>query len=205
MEVVKGELVLWTKSSTGFSLLIFSLISSMAFLIWSISLSKCGTLREVVPLDWLSGSIFPLPSWLWACPSAYSSCRLLELISLVNSWFWRVNSAVAVAMDCTCWTEDGCMTGAYWRSRRGLLEASLLSWWPGFVALNLVQTIQPSIVGQITKKFENSSHRQRQLIMLRKLVGWMAWILMNLRAWKRRDTKSEETRVDRPQTLRWWS
>ena len=128
MEAVKGESVLWTKYSTGFSLLIFSLISSMAFLIWSISLSKCGTLREVVPFDWLSGSTFPLPSWLWACPLAYSSCcYLLELISLVNSWFWRVNSAVAAAMDCTCWTKDGCMTSADWRLRWGLLEASLLS------------------------------------------------------------------------------
>ena len=64
MEAVKGESVLWTKSSTGFSLLIFSIISSMAFLIWSISLSKYGTLHEVVPLDWLLGSTFPLPSWL---------------------------------------------------------------------------------------------------------------------------------------------
>ena len=64
MEVMKGESVLWTKSSTGFALLIFSLISSMTFLIWSISLFKCGTLHKVVPLDWLSSSIFPMPSWL---------------------------------------------------------------------------------------------------------------------------------------------
>ena len=143
MEAVKGESVLWTKSSTGFALLIFSLISSMTFLIWSISLSKCVTLREVVPLDWLLGSIFPTPSWLWACPSTYSSCRcLLKLISLVNFWFWRVNFAMAVAMDCICWTEDGCMTGADWQLWWGLLEASLLSWWPGLVALDLVQTIQ---------------------------------------------------------------
>ena len=58
MEAMKRELVLWTNSSTGFALLIFFLISSMTFLIWSISLSKCGTLREVVPLNWLSGSTF---------------------------------------------------------------------------------------------------------------------------------------------------
>ena len=51
MSAVKGESVLWTKSSTGFALLIFSLISSMTFLIWSISFSRCGILREVVPLD----------------------------------------------------------------------------------------------------------------------------------------------------------
>ena len=62
MSAVKEESVLWTKSYTGFAILIFSLISSMTFLIWSISFSKCGTLREVVPLDWLSGSAFLLSS-----------------------------------------------------------------------------------------------------------------------------------------------
>ena len=119
----------------------------MAFLIWSISLSKCGAFHEVVPLDWLSSSTFPLPSWLWACPSAYSSCHcLLELISVVNSWFWWVNSAMVATIDCTCWTEDGCMIGADWRSRWGLVEASLLSWWSGLVALDLVRTIQPFVV-----------------------------------------------------------
>ena len=89
MEAVKGESVWWTKSSTGFALLMFSLISSMTFLIWSISFSNCGTLGEAVRLDWLSCSAFlPLSSWLWACPSAYLSWRcLLRLISLVNSWF----------------------------------------------------------------------------------------------------------------------
>ena len=102
MSVVKGESVLWTKSSTGFVLLIFSLISSMTFLIWSISFSRCGTLREVVPLDWLLGSTFLLSSWLWVCPSVFlSRCYLLELSSLVSSWFWRVNFAIAAAMDCT--------------------------------------------------------------------------------------------------------
>ena len=88
MEAVERESVLWTKSSRGFALLMFSLILSIASLIWSISLSKCGTLREVVPLDKLSGSTFPLPSWLWACPLVYPSCHcLLRLISLFNSWF----------------------------------------------------------------------------------------------------------------------
>ena len=183
MKAVKGESVLWTKSSTGFALLIFSLISSMTFLIWSISLFKCGTLREVVPFEWLSGSIFPMPYWLWACPSTYSSCRcLLELISPVNSWFWWVNFAMAVAMDCICWIEDGRMTGADWQSRWGLLEVFLLSWWPGLVALDLVRIIQPFIVGQIAKQ---SFHRRRQLIILGKSVGWMARILVILRAWKR--------------------
>ena len=78
MNAVKGESVLWTKLSTGFALLIFSLISSMTFLIWSISFSRCGTLQEVVPLDWLSGSAFLLSSWLWVCPSVF----LCDAVSL---------------------------------------------------------------------------------------------------------------------------
>ena len=75
MEVMKRESVQWTKSSTWFVLLIFSLISSMTLLIWSISLSKCGTLREAVPLKWFSYSTFShsLTSWLWACPSVHRS------------------------------------------------------------------------------------------------------------------------------------
>ena len=73
MEVVKGESVRWTRSSTGFALLMFSLISAITFLISSTSFSKCGTLLDVVPLDWLSGSAFPLSSWFWAWPSVYAS------------------------------------------------------------------------------------------------------------------------------------
>ena len=147
MEAVKGESVRWTKSSTGFALLMFSLISSITFLIWSIFISNCGTLQEVVSLDWVLGSAFPLPSWLWDCPSICPSyCCILRLISLVNSWFWWVNFAMVAAMDCTCWTEDGCMIGVDWRSWWGLLEASLLSWWPGLMALNLIWTIQPFVV-----------------------------------------------------------
>ena len=104
MEAMKGESVQWTKSSMGFALLMFSLISCITFLIWSISFSKCGTLCEAVPLDWFSESAFSLlSSWLWVCSSACLSwCYLLRPISLVNSWFWRVNSAMAVAMDCMC-------------------------------------------------------------------------------------------------------
>ena len=179
MNAVKGELVLWTKSSTGFALLIFSLISSMTFLIWFIFFSRCGTLREVVTLDWLSGSAFLLSSWLWVCPSVFPArCYLLELSSLVNSWFWRVSSAMAAAMDCTCWTEDGCIAGADWQSQWGLLEASLLSWGPGLVTLDLVRTI--SVICW-WKKLQNSRkmkfqkftpHRRLQLMVLRKLVGW---------------------------------
>ena len=124
----------------------FSLISSMAFLIWSISLSKCGTLREVVPLDWFSCLAFSpsLTSWLWACPSTYLSlCCLLRVISLVNYWFWQVNSATVATMDCTFCMEGGCMTGVDWRSWLGRLEAFPLSWWPGLVAIDLVRTCSP--------------------------------------------------------------
>ena len=141
MEAVKGESVLWTKSSIEFALLIFSFISSMTFFIWSISSFKCGTVREVVPLNWLLISVFSLSSWLYACPPSSRSSRvcLLILISILNSWFWRVNSAIASAINCACWTDDVCMTDADWRSRWGLL----LPWWPGLVALDLVRTINP--------------------------------------------------------------
>ena len=46
------------------------------------------------------------------------------------------------AMDCMCWMKGDCMTGTDWRSRWGLLEVSLHSWWLGLVALDLVRTIQ---------------------------------------------------------------
>ena len=143
MEAVKGESVLWTKSSIGFALLIFSFISSMTFFIWSISSFKCGTVREVVPRNWLPISIFSLSSWLCVCPSPSRSSRayLLRLISILNSWFWRVNSAIAAAIDCTCWADDVYMTGVDWGLWWGLLEAFLLPWWPGLVALDLVRTI----------------------------------------------------------------
>ena len=63
MEAMKGESIWWTKSSTWFVLLIFL---SISLLIWSISLSKCVTLREAVPLEWFSHSTFfpSLISWL---------------------------------------------------------------------------------------------------------------------------------------------
>ena len=65
-EAMKGESIRWTKSSTWFVLLIFSLISSITLLIWSISLSKCGTLRDTIPLEWFLCSTFSssLTSWL---------------------------------------------------------------------------------------------------------------------------------------------
>ena len=119
----------------------FFLISSMVFLMWSISLFKCGTLREAVPLDWFSCSAFSpcLNFWLWACPLTYLSLHcLIRVIFLVNSWFWRVNSASTAIIDCTCCMEGGYMTGVNWRSRLGWLEAFPLSWWPGLVAIDLL-------------------------------------------------------------------
>ena len=60
MEVIKGESVRWIKSSTWFVLLMFSLIFSIAFLIWSISFFKCRTLCDAYAMlsPW-SGSCAP--------------------------------------------------------------------------------------------------------------------------------------------------
>ena len=148
MEAMKGESIRYIKLFTWFILRIFSFISSMTLFIGSISLSKCGTLREAVPLEWFLCSTFSpsLTSWLWACPSTRRSWRcLLWLISWVNSWFWRVNSAIAAAMNCICWMEGGCVVGAHWWARLGWLEAFSLSWWLGLVAIDLVWTIQPFV------------------------------------------------------------
>ena len=57
MDAMKGESVLWTWSSMWFALLKKSFISSMALFIWSISFSKCGTLRMAVPLEWSPPSV----------------------------------------------------------------------------------------------------------------------------------------------------
>ena len=100
MDAMKGESVLWTRSSTWFTLLMESFISSMALFIWSISLSKCGTLWVTVPLDWSPSTLFLAPSffefWPRSPPCCYWCCLLT---SLVNSWLCCVNSATAVAMD----------------------------------------------------------------------------------------------------------
>ena len=155
MEATKRESVRWTISSTWFILLIFSPISSMALLIASISLSKCGILRETVPLDGFSRSTFSpsLTSWLWACPSVHRSWGcLLWLISLVNSWFWWVNFAMVAAMDCIFWMEGDCMKGADWWAWLGWLETFPLSWWLGLVVINIIRTIQPFVFRKINCK-----------------------------------------------------
>ena len=128
MDVVKGELVMWTRSSTCFILLMESFISSMAFLIWSISLFKCGTLQVTVPLDWSPplALFFALPFSEFCLGSSVCWCwrYFFLLTSLVNSWFCRVKFAIAIAMDCNyCWTNVGSGAGAWF----GWLEAFPLS------------------------------------------------------------------------------
>ena len=59
MEAVKGESVQWTRSSTGFAFLMFSLISTITFLILSISFSKCGTFLTWYPLIGFQAQHFP--------------------------------------------------------------------------------------------------------------------------------------------------
>uniref|UniRef100_A0A7N2MPZ9 alpha-galactosidase n=1 Tax=Quercus lobata TaxID=97700 RepID=A0A7N2MPZ9_QUELO len=63
MDMVKGESVLWMRSSTWFALLMESFISSMAFFIWSISLSKCGTIRVMVWAGPLSDNKVAIILW----------------------------------------------------------------------------------------------------------------------------------------------
>ena len=73
---------------------------------------------------------------------------------------------MAAVIDCMCWTEDCCITGVDWRSQWGLLEASLLSWWPGLVALDLVQPIQPFVIERPIAKIQIAlPHRRRQLML----------------------------------------
>ena len=131
MDAMKGELVLWTRSSTWFAFLMESFISSMSLFIWSISLSKCGTLRVTIPLDWSPSALFSTPSfskfWPHSPPCCWWHCLLT---SLVNSWFYCINSAIAAAMDCNCFR---------WSSRvlvhdlgdwRRFHSPGVLDWWP---------------------------------------------------------------------------
>ena len=126
-----------TRLSTWFSLLMESFISSMTLFIRSISLSKYGTLQVTIPLDWSPSALFSTFSFSEFCPSPRRCWRCL-LTSLINSWFCYVNSAITSAMDCNCcWTV---IRGA--GARFGWLEVCLLSWCPGLVDINLVQTIK---------------------------------------------------------------
>ena len=206
MEAVKGESVLWTKSSIGLVLLMFSFISSMTFFIWCISSFKCGTVREVVPLNWLHISVFSLSPWPCVCPPLSRSSRvcLLWLISILNSWFWRVNSAITIAIDCTCWIDDVCMTGADWRSRWGSLQEPLLPWRPGLVALDLVLTILTFCRGKENcKKISLPTDGTNWYCF--ESVRWMLWLRWATERWKAYKSKhavKKGTEEDRPNPLR---
>ena len=76
---------------------------------------------------------------------------------------------MAAAMDCMCWTDGSCMTGADWQPWWGLLEASLLSWWPELVALDLVRTMQSFCWRKINYKNKIFPHRQHQLMIQNKI------------------------------------
>ena len=148
IDTVKKEFVLWTRSSTWLVLLMESLISSMIFFIWSISFSRCGTQRLMVPLDYSPPSaLFSASPASELCPGPFV-CRwqhcLCLLTSRVNSWFWCVRFAMAINIDYSCcWTDAGSGTVISGGAWLGWLKAFPLSWCSGLMAINLVQTMQP--------------------------------------------------------------
>ena len=98
MDAVKGEYVIWTRSSIWLTLM-ESFISSIALFIWSISLYKCGTLWVTIPLDWSSSTLFSTPSHPEFWPRS-PLCRWRCLLtSLVNYWFCCISSAIIATMD----------------------------------------------------------------------------------------------------------
>ena len=147
IDTMKGESVLWTRSSIWFAFLMESFISSMAFFIWSISLSRCGSLRMTVPLDWSPPlTSFPsLPFFEFFPCSLTHRCQRCLLTSLVNSWFCCVKFAIVATMDCSCcWTgADGDFVAWF-----GWLKAFPLSWCSRLMAIDLVQTMQPFCLGK---------------------------------------------------------
>ena len=95
MDVMKGELVLWTRSSTWFALLMEVFISSMALFIWSISLSLSLSLSLQVRYS-TSGSssrmisslnVFVAPSFSEFCPcsSPWRCQRCLLTLGFIAS------------------------------------------------------------------------------------------------------------------------
>ena len=137
MDAVKGEFVLWKRSSTWLTLLMESFISSITFFIWSISFSKCGTIQVTVPLDWSPSALFSSPSYLEFWPHSPLCCWCCLLTSLVNSWFYCVSFAINAAIDCNCcWTVMGGGGVQF-----GRLEVFPLFWCPGLVAIDLDRTM----------------------------------------------------------------
>ena len=104
MDAMKGELVLWTRSSTWFTLFMEYFISSMASSSSPFLFPNVGTLRVTIPLDWSPPStLFNAPPFFefWPCSSAHH-CRCFLLTSLVSCWFHCVKSTIVVAMDYSC-------------------------------------------------------------------------------------------------------
>ena len=146
MDVVKEELVLWTRSSTWFAPLMESFISSIAFFIWPISLSKCGTLWVTIPLECFPPSMLfsALPFFEFFPCSSMRRYRHCLLTSLVISWFCCAKFAITIAMDCSCcWMDSG---GGC--ARFGWLEVFPLSWCSRLVAIDLVRTMQLFCLGK---------------------------------------------------------
>ena len=102
MEATKEESILWMRSSTWFTRLMKSFISSIILFIWSISLFKCDTLSVTVPLDWSPSTLFLTPSHPEFWPRSPPCCWRCLLTSLVNSWFCYVSSAIVAAIDYNC-------------------------------------------------------------------------------------------------------
>ena len=164
---------------------------------------QVGTVREVVPLNWLPILVFSLSPWPCVCPPPLCSSRvyLLWLISILNSWFWRVNSAIAVAIDCTCWTDNVCMTGADWRSRWGSLEAPLLPWRPRLVALDLVLTILTFCRGKENCKTISLPTDGTNWYCL-ELVRWMLWLRWATEQWKAYKKQTRCQKGDRRRSVK---
>ena len=110
----------------------------------SLSLSKYGTLRVTVPLDWSLLALFSTLSYPKFWPHSPLCCWRCLLTSLINSWFCYVSSVIAAAMDCNCcWTVMG-GGGARFR----WLKTFPLSWCPRLIAIDLVRTMQPFCLGK---------------------------------------------------------
>ena len=144
IDAVKGEFVMWIRSSMRALPFIESLICLMAIFIWSTSFSTCGTFWVMVLINWSFHStlLFALIFSGFHLGSSWPThrCRWCVFLwtSLVKSWFCCVSSAIATAMDCSCyWTEASGGSGM----RFGWLKAFSVSGCSRLVAIDLVWTI----------------------------------------------------------------